>query len=151
MHPNNKYLTDLIAKNPDTPAERLKFDTLDESLYPDNLKKVAGPGSPIHKREWMEANKKSIMQELANQPTKDSSLKATEGPAINAPVGDPNKTGTTTPPSNSAYTSLNPKSADPQKIIDNNSLKGILTPPPASGGTKAAANRIKKFNLFKHS
>jgi hypothetical protein len=115
------------------------------------LKKVAGPGSPIHKREWMEANKKSIMQELANQPTKDSSLNTTEGPAINAPLGSPNTTGTTTPPSNSAYTSLNPKSADPQKIIDKNSLKGILTPPPASGGTNATANRIKKFNLSKHS
>jgi len=123
----DKYLTDLKEKNPDTPAERLKFDTLDESLYPDNLKKVAGPGSPIHKREWMEANKKSIMQELANQPTKDSSLKATEGPAINAPVGDPNKTKPPTnpaPPTNSA---------------------------PPSGGNKTTANRINKFNLFKHS
>ncbi len=147
----DKYSADLIANNPDTPAERLKFDTLDESLYPDNLKKVAGPGSPIHKREWMEANKKSIMQELANQPTKDSSLITTEGPAINAPLREPNTTGTNTAPSNPAYTSLNPKSADPQKIIDKNSLKGILTPPPASAEKKATANRIKKFNLFKHS
>jgi hypothetical protein len=107
---------------------------LPEQFYPDNLKKVAGPGSSIHKREWMEANKKSIMQELANQPTKDSSLNTTEGSAIKAPIGEPNKTGPTSfdakPPNNPAPTT---DSA------------------PASSGTKTTESRIKKFNLFKHS
>jgi hypothetical protein len=130
----DKYLADLIAKNPDTPAERLKFDTLDESLYPDDLKLVAKPGSPIHKLNWIEKNKKSVMEELANQSVKDSSLKTVDGPAINEPLGAPNATDPTVfdakPPTNSAPTT---KSA------------------PASGGTKATANRIKKFNLFKHS
>jgi hypothetical protein len=131
----DKYLTGLIEKNPDTPAERLKFDTLDESLYPDNLKKVAGPGSPIHKREWMEANKKSIMQELTNQPTKDSSLKTTKGPAIDEPVGESNKTGTTPPDTTKSPTTPAPPTGSA----------------PPSGGAQKAANRIKKFNLSKHS
>jgi len=128
----------------------MTIEQMNEESFPIELRKAAGPGTPIHQRSWMEKNKKPVMDKLVNEAVKDSSLKTTEGPAINAPLGSPNTTGTTTPPSNSAYTSLNPKSADPQKIIDKNSLKGILTPPP-TGGTNATANRIKKFNLSKHS
>jgi hypothetical protein len=129
----------------------MTVEQMNEESFPIELKKAAGPGTPIHQRAWMEKNKKTVMEKLVNETVKGSPLKTTEGPGFDAPVGPPNTTGTTSTPSNSAYTSLNPKSADPQKIIDNNSLKGILTPPPASGEKKAAANRINKFNLFKHS
>lgn len=114
----------------------MTVEQMNEESFPVELKKAAGPGTPIHQRAWMENNKKSVMEKLVNETAKDSSLKTTKGPAINEPVGPPNRTDLTSfdakPPTNPA-----PPAGS--------------APPPASGGTKATANRIKKFNLFKHS
>lgn len=75
-------------------AERgLTVEQMKEENFPDELRLVAKPGSPMHERAWMEKNKKTELDKLNTQTSKDSSLKTTEGPAINAPLGDPNKTG----------------------------------------------------------
>jgi len=55
------FAEDYIAKNPDKTKEFTK-DNLPDAFYPDELKLVAKPGSPIHQRAWMENNQKSILQ-----------------------------------------------------------------------------------------
>jgi hypothetical protein len=114
----------------------MTVEQMNEESFPVELKKAAGPGTPIHQRAWMENNKKSVMEKLVNETAKDSSLKTTKGPAINEPVGESNKTGPTSPDTAKPPTAPAPPTG---------------SAPPPSGGRKAAANRIKKFNLSKHS
>jgi hypothetical protein len=107
----------------------MTVEQMNEESFPIELRKVAGPGSPIHKREWMEANKKTVMEKLVNETVKGSPLKTTEGPGFDAPVGPPNTTGTT----------------------PSDTTKSPTNSAPPSGGAQKEANRINKFNLFKHS
>ena len=111
-------------------------EELPEQFYPDELKQVAKPGSAIHQRAWMENNVKSVMEKLVNETAKDSSLRTVEGPAFNEPLGEPNKTNPT------AFDAAKPPT---------NPAPPTGSAPPASGETKSTANKIKKFNLFKHS
>jgi hypothetical protein len=113
----------------------MTVEQMNEESFPVELKKAAGPGTPIHQRAWMENNKKSVMEKLVNETAKDSSLKTTKGPAINEPVGESNKTGTTPPDTTKSPTTPAPPTGSA----------------PPSGGAQKAANRIKKFNLSKHS
>jgi hypothetical protein len=113
----------------------MTVEQMNEESFPVELKKAAGPGTPIHQRAWMENNKKSVMEKLVNETAKDSSLKATKGPAINQPLGPPNTTGQAT--------------SDSVKPTTNPVPPAGSAPPPSD--VKTSANRINKFNLFKHS
>ncbi len=115
----------------------MTVEQMNEESFPIELRKAAGPGTPIHQRSWMEKNKKPVMEKLVNEAVKDSSLRTVKGPGFDAPVGAPNKTGPTSP-----ETAKSPNNPVPPPAGS--------APPPASE-KKAAANRIKKFNLFKHS
>ena len=104
-------------------AERgMTVEQMKEENFPDELKLVAKPGSPMHERAWMEKNKKTEMDKLGNQPVKDSSLKTTEGEGFKEPLGEPNKTG---------------------PAFDNPPKSG--TPAPASDGTTKNSKNLQKL------
>ena len=102
---------------------------LPEQFYPDELKQIAKPGSPIHQRAWMEQNKKTELDKLNTQTGKDSSLKTTEGPAINDSLGEPNKTG---PAFDSPAKSTTPAPPAPPA-------------PPKSGEIKTSSKNLQKL------
>ncbi len=113
----------------------MTVEQMNEESFPIELRKAAGPGTPIHQRSWMEKNKKPVMEKLVNEAVKDSSLRTVKGPGFDAPVGAPNKTGPTSPDTAKPPTTPAPPAGSA----------------PPSGGAQKASNRIKKFNLFKHS
>ena len=90
---DRKAFAEEYIKGDSEAAALYNANNLPENYYPDELKLVAKPGSPIHQRAWMEQNKKTELDKLKTQTSKDSSLRTTEGPAINEPLGSPNTTG----------------------------------------------------------
>lgn len=69
-------------------------ETLSEAVYPDELKLVAKPGSPIHQRAWMEQNQKGVLQKAfgAEQAVNDNDTpvgKLIPGPALNTELKAP--------------------------------------------------------------
>jgi len=69
-------------------------ETLGEAVYPDELKLVAKPGSPIHQRAWMEKNQKNVLQQAfgAEQAANDNDTPVGQlipGPALNTELKAP--------------------------------------------------------------
>ena len=68
-----------IKDNPNI-AKDFTADNLPENFYPDELKQIAKPGSPIHQRAWMEQNQKGVLQKAFGAEQAD-------GNADSTPVG----------------------------------------------------------------
>ena len=68
---------------------------LPEQFYPDELKLVAKPGSPIHQRAWMEQNQKGVLQKAFGAEQADGNAQGSPvpqlipGPALNTELKAP--------------------------------------------------------------
>ncbi len=128
------FADDYIKKHPDV-VEAGK--ELPEQFYPDELKQVAKPGSPIHQRAWTEGNGKQVLKSAfgEEQPT-------------NAPSNsnEPNPAGTMTfnsSPRNPGSQLNAPETPDP-KNIDKSNLSGMLGRPQV---TNPNPTKPSPFNL----
>ena len=142
------FADDYIKKHPDV-VEAGK--ELPEQFYPDELKQVAKPGSPIHQRTWTEGNGKQVLKSAfgEEQPSESAQGPSTGvRPLVVGPASDGLKLPETIKPGDAR---LGPnKEIIPRPTFNFKDLKATPAPPP-SGETKTTANRINKFNLFKHS
>jgi hypothetical protein len=148
------FAEDYIAKNPDKTKEFTK-DNLPDAFYPDELKLVAKPGSPIHQRAWMEKYQKSVLQIAFGAEQADGNAQGTSTgvrPLVVGPRTDGLKLPEAPDPRNIDKSNLSgifgrPQITNPKPSAFN--LKATPAPPPSD--VKKSANRINKFNLFKHS
>lgn len=122
------YIEKLKQRYPDSKETP---ESLSDSIYPIELQ--LKPGSPSHKREWMENNKKSVLDQAFGAGTgtaKGTGLRTIKGPAFDEPTGDPNKAVTPAPPVGGAP-------APP--------VGGAPAPPPASEIKTTASRNLQKF------
>jgi hypothetical protein len=134
-----KYIKD----NPDI-AKDFTADNLPENFYPDELKQIAKPGSPIHQRAWMEQNQKGVLQKAfgAEQAENDNDTPVGQlipGPALKTELKAPQAPD----PRNFDKSDLSGMVGNPK--IDTNNISGILGRPPITNPnpTKPSAFNYK--------
>lgn len=129
------FAEDYIKKHPDV-VEAGK--ELPEQFYPDELKLVAKPGSPIHQRAWMEKNQKSVLQQAfgAEQVANDSSSPSDANPKGTMTFNSSNR--------NPGSQINAPEAPDPRNF-DKSNLIGILGRPSV---TNPNPTNTSPFNLI---
>ena len=112
-------------------------ETLGETVYPDELKLVAKPGSPIHQRAWMEKNQKSVLQQAfgAEQAANDSSSPSDANPKGTMTFNSSNR---------NPGSQLNAPEAPDPRNFDKTNLTGILDRPSV---TNPNPTNTSPFNL----
>jgi hypothetical protein len=70
---DRKAFAEQYIKSDSEAAALYNATNLPENYYPDELKQVAKPGSPIHQRAWMENNQKSVLQKAFGAEQADGS------------------------------------------------------------------------------
>jgi hypothetical protein len=132
-----------IKDNPDI-AKDFTADNLPENFYPDELKQIAKPGSPIHQRAWMEQNQKGVLQKAfgAEQAENDNDTPVGQlipGPALKTELKAPQAPD----PRNFDKSDLSGMVGKPK--IDTNNISGILGRPPITNPnpTKPSAFNLK--------
>jgi hypothetical protein len=98
-------------------------ETLGEEVYPDELKLVAKPGSPIHQRAWMESNQKSVLQKAFGAEQADGSAPS------NSSDTNPKGTMTFNSSTRNPGSQLNAPEAPDPRNIDKSNLSGMLGRP----------------------
>ena len=133
------FAEDYIAKNPNTTKE-FTIDTLPDAFYPDELKLVAKPGSPIHQRTWMEQNQKGVLQKAFGAEQADGSAQGSNilipGPALATELKAPEAPD----PKNFDKSNL---SGTAGKTIETN-VSGILGKQPPINPTKTSPFNLNK-------
>jgi hypothetical protein len=126
---DRKAFAEQYIKSDSEAAALYNATNLPENYYPDELKQVAKPGSPIHQRAWMENNQKSVLQKAFGAEQADGNA---QGPSTGVRPPDGLKLPETIKPGDAR---LGPNkvtiSPDSRPTFNYNKLKSSPPAPPA--------------------